>query len=493
MTRLLLAALLTPLLAHAADLPATAEGWKEAAGRDIEAGYAMTVENHPGIWDPHNPAFRGDLKAARDFGLSLADRVSDAPSYSAAVQGFNSRIHDGHAGMIIHLDGKQVAERWPGFITAWRGDSLYVYASVAGGPAAGAKVVACDGTPIRTLIESNVFAFQGRSDEAGHWWVHAPVVFIDRNNPFVKVPVRCTFEESGKTSERTLTWRARTEQSFEWRAASQHGDPLDVGMKELRPKLFWVAMPSFQPNEKERDAYRAMIADVEANRQRYLAADAIVIDLRRNQGGSSTWSKAFASALWGEARVKRASIAYSAKTEVWWRASAANTAYVDTLADRLREQKQPAFADWAHANAEGMRAALARGDKFFIEKDATSPPPAAPQGDLPTDPPALRTPVYVVVPGQCASACLDALDVFTRFPNTRLIGAPSAADSTYMEVRIAKLDGGLASLVIPNKVYVNRPRGKGQVYFPAITVNDLVWSTENLLKHVEKDLARKKS
>lgn len=80
------------------------------------------------------------------------------------------------------------------------------------------------------------------------------------------------------------------------------------------------------------------------------------------------------------------------------------------------------------------------------------------------------------------------MDAFTRFPNTRLIGAPSSADSTYMEVRVQNLASGLARVIIPNKVYVNRPRANGQVYLPAIYVNDLEWSTANLLAVVERDL-----
>ncbi len=57
-----------------------------------------------------------------------------------------------------------------------------------------------------------------------------------------------------------------------------------------------------------------------------------------------------------------------------------------------------------------------------------------------------------------ASACLDALDVFTRFSNTKLMGAPSSTDSTYMDIRTRPVPSGLASVVIPNKVYGNLPR-----------------------------------
>jgi hypothetical protein len=72
----------------------------------------------------------------------------------------------------------------------------------------------------------------------------------------------------------------------------------------------------------------------------------------------------------------------------------------------------------------------------------------------------------VIVPGQCASACLDAIDYFKRFPNTKLIGAPSSANWTSMEVRNPKLPSGMADALIPMEMYLDRPRCKGAFTSP---------------------------
>jgi hypothetical protein len=58
-----------------------------------------------------------------------------------------------------------------------------------------------------------------------------------------------------------------------------------------------------------------------------------------------------------------------------------------------------------------------------------------------------------------------------------------------MEVRSQPLASGLAEVIIPNKVYVKRPRANGQTYLPAIYLRELSWSTANFLKLVEADLA----
>jgi hypothetical protein len=471
-------------------VPQTPEAWRQAAVQDIEEAVRITLANHPGAHDPANPRFRANLEDARQQGLALAARVDSAAGYRAALQRFNVTIGDGHAGFAADLDPALLpVVRWPGFVTTWRGDGLYVAAAEEGGPPAGARVESCDGKPMDDLIRQNVFAFDGHVNEPGHWWSRARKVFVDYGNPFVAVPRHCRFTAGGKTVELDLAWQPNSERMDRSLAESYNGKTLDVGLTEPRKGLFWAAMPTFMPDDKQRDAYRAMVREVETGRQRFLDADAVVIDLRQNQGGSSVWSRTFAEALWGKDRVERRLAAWSAQQEVWWRASQGNADFFAGLVEQFTREGQVESLEWATEKSAGLHAALARGDIWYVQKDGR---PGTLDADLPTDPPAFTRPVYVIVPGQCASACLDALDTFTRFPNTKLIGAPSSADSTYMEVRTQKVASGLALVVIPNKMYVNRPRANGQGYVPAIYVNDPVWSVDVFRKVVEDDLARQR-
>jgi hypothetical protein len=482
----------------AASWPTSPEGWRAAARADIETAVQITRDNHPGPVDPHNPGFSANLEAARTHALALADRIGDAAGYSAVLQGFNARIKDGHAGMFPRLDKSTLQPmRWPGFVTVWRGDGLYVHTSGPGRPAPGSKLRSCDGKPAEQLIRENVFGFGGRPDEAGQWWSKARVVFLDDHNPFVPPPARCIFEAGGTALEHVLAWRELDAEGERWLVASGNaGDARPVGVTEPRKNLFWVSMPTFQPDEAERAAYRTMAADLAARRARWLGLDAVVIDLRKNQGGSSDWSYRFAEALWGKARVSAADAAADKGVETWWRASRGNADYVAESAKEFVEKGDPEGAARWRRYAAGMRAALAQGKPFYVQQaDAAADVQAAPAPATPAaadaDGPAFTKPVYVIVPGNCASACLDALDVFTLFPNTTLVGAPSSADSTYMEVRYVELESGRATVVVPNKVYVNRRRANGQFYSPQIAVRDVVWSEPVLLKAVEADLARR--
>ncbi len=137
-----------------------------------------------------------------------------------------------------------------------------------------------------------------------------------------------------------------------------------------------------------------------------------------------------------------------------------------------------------------MVGAHEKGQPLWREEDeedeAAEESAEAPSGPVESD---FDVPVYIINWGLCASACLDANDYFKRFDNVKLIGAPTSADSTYMEVRDAALPHGPGRIVIPNKVWVGRKRGWGEIYEPDILMTDTDWSTENFLNRIEQDLA----
>lgn len=469
--------------------PATPEQWRAAALRDIRAGYEVTLADHAGAVDPHNPAFLENLERARSHGEALAAKVVDGSGYLAALLRFTAVIEDGHAGIYPAVDFDEIAPvRWPGFTAAWRGD-LFVYAAEGDAARAGERIVSCDGKPARRLLEENVFGYFGRIKEGGQWWSQARNLFFDFGNPFAPRPQRCVFEQHGRQAERALDWRAPTASTGQWRTESVVGKPLPIGLTEPRAKLFWIAMPTFQPGEQQRAAYRALYRQVLDGRRRFLDADAVVVDLRGNQGGSSTWSRDFAAALWGEGRLERRVAAATARQEVWYRASPDNIAYFQALAREYREQGEQASVAWSENIAGKMAAARVAGQAYHVNRTEAPALAAAPQQDRPGDPAPFTRPFYVIVPGNCASACLDAIDYFKLFPNTKLVGAPSSADSTYMEVRHEELPGGLARVIVPTKLYLNRPRGNGVFYRPDIPVTALQWSTATFLDAVERDLA----
>ena len=470
----------------AAQYPTDAQGWSEAAARDINAAYAVFLENHPGVYDKDNPHFREQLAAARQESLELARQVRDDSGYHFALMRFTAMLSDGHAVVFPIVKSASPKPKWPGFAAVWRGDGLYVAVSEVEGIAGGARVVSCDGVPVKDVIARNVFRFIGRAKEPGQWWTQAGAVFLDVGNPFVTPPKVCVFKSAGRTQSRALEWRPIDREARNRLGKEVNGEAPTPGMTQPEPGITWIAMPTFGPDEELQKTYRGAIKQIVDQRDTFRAARAIVIDLRGNGGGSSEWPAQLAEALWGKRLVDTMIDAYFKNVEVWWRASPGNTAYVrDSIGDLKKQGFDDAAKQWT-VIAKGMQDALDKGEKYYVEQQTNTP-----AGQLGPDVPPLTTPVYVIVSGRCASACLDALDMFTRFANTKLIGAPSSADSTYLETRRETLPSKFAVVVIPNKVWVHRPRKSGEAYAPAITVTDLDWSTANFLAVVKRDLAER--
>ena len=138
-----------------------------------------------------------------------------------------------------------------------------------------------------------------------------------------------------------------------------------------------------------------------------------------------------------------------------------------------------------------MTAAQRSGQKFFAEPASLSQGSGANRPDVSDQVAPLTAPIYVIVPGQCASACLDAIDVFKLFPAVKLVGAPSSADSAYLEVRTKMLPPGFAEVIIPNKMYVGRSRPTEGFYRPDLALADPDWSTANFLSMIERDASTK--
>lgn len=467
----------------------SAEQWRAAAERDVLAAYGAFVENHPGIYDLANPGFPADLARARAAGLEAARGAADASGYAHALGQFSVVLSDGHAAArpVLPEPSAASAPLWPGFAAVWRGERLLAVFPDAAAPLHGAEIVACDGEPIRVFLESALLSRGFRPREEGQWWSRAPQAFFATRELAADLPGRCLLNRAdGAGEELALEWREASESERLFQGEAVQGDALPTGFGEPRPGIFHIALPTFHPDEQGRAVYRALFEEVAARRTELKSARALLIDLRRNGGGSSEWAYRLAELLWGaEALAARDPHGVT----VHWRASAENTAYIAEAAEEMIAQGRHEFGEGWRQLAVELAAARARGEPLFdesrlagAESEAKSPEGSMAASDF-------EAPVYVITHGGCASACLDAIDYFKRFANTQLIGAPTSADSTYMDVRRETLPSGAGYLVIPNKVWVGRHRGWGEIYRPDIAMESLDWSTAAFLDRIEQDRA----
>ena len=465
-----------------------ATDWGAAARGDIEAAYALYRDNHPGWENPGDPKFRDLLQSARDTALQRAATVKNETDYIRTLGAFSAVLGDGHARLVrSNASGAVtpgVVQTWPGFVPAWRGNALLVHSVAPGFPfAPGTRIVRCNGQPIKAWIRERGLESAMRFAEGGQWWSRTPAMMTGRSDAPPPAEA-CTFVGSdGQEVEQALQWQPAPEDLVARRLAATDGTPDPIGLTEPAPGLFWVSMPSFSPDATGQAAYEKLFADLAARRSEMASARAVVLDLRGNDGGSSAWSEKVAQALWGEEAVERRKFDYFAGVSVWYRASAANTAYVDTWLDLFKDDA--AMVAQVRPVAEAMHKHLDAGEPFHVIRDEADDIARAAAKSPATD---FTTPVYVITPGRCASACLDAVDTFTLFGNTSLVGAPTSGDTVYMEVRSEELPSGKGRIVIPIKFWHQRPRESGEVYQPRLRVDDLDWSSATFLRAIEKDL-----
>ena len=258
------------------------------------------------------------------------------------------------------------------------------------------------------------------------------------------------FDIDGKARTVALDWQPIDDKALTARLADTNQRTHEpIGAKTLADGTRWFTLSGFNGDPAGADAKGLVptIAAMRADRAAIAAAPRIVLDLRGNNGGSSEWSVQIAQILWGEAAVD----AVPNTEYVEWRAS---PAVIDTIKGyAVQFAADPDAKARFSMMADGMTKAHAAGRALWREPDDESGAPAA----KPTLVARPVGPVYYITDTGCASACLDAVDLW-RALGAIGVGQETSADTLYIDVRLAALPSGLTRGVIPMKVYRDRPR-----------------------------------
>ncbi|TCV92055.1 peptidase S41-like protein [Luteibacter rhizovicinus] len=456
------------LLAPALAAAQTADrDWAQALRQDATALHDDVAANHPGPVDPLNPRFATANDAGLAMALDRAKRTKDFAGYWYAMRAYAAGFDDGHLNF-SEAKGTKVpvmASRWPGFLTAFdnEGKQRVVTRDDRAPLPLDATLLACDGRPADRLAAENVGAFTGRWNlKAQRAWAGGRL-FLDNGNPWIARPSVCTFDVAGEQRSITLTWIPIDQAALKERLAATSRRAHDpIGMRKLPDGTIWLALSDFDgdPSGAAAKALVPLIADLAKQRDAIVAAPAIVLDLRGNNGGSSDWSLQIARALWGAAHVDAANVD---STTVEWRASAANIATMSELADKLRASPDGSHEvlAWVDGTVAGMTAAKKNGQALWQAPKEAEAKSAA---QAPVAPPRAR--IFMVTDAGCGSACLDAADLWLALGVIH-VGEETSADTLYMDIRKDDLPSGVGRVVVPMKVYRGRKRGANVPIVPA--------------------------
>ncbi|GAA4035097.1 S41 family peptidase [Sphingomonas rosea] len=470
------ASLLVLAASVAVAAPPAERNWSEALARDAQALHDDLAANHPGPVNSLDPTFSANNDRQLRIALERARTARTYADYFFPLRIYTSSFNDGHLGFGALGDTPNDLS-WPGFATRFDGRGrIVVDTEEPGSPVPrGAELLSCDGMSAARYAEATLGTMWGRWNLEAQQQRWGAMLFLDEGSKLIPRAQRCTFAVAGKRRDIALAWRPLAPERMgtlmrELRGAIRR----DFGARTLSNGLRWIAMPSFSGSSSS-DAAKALpglIAGIRKDRAGLLAAPAIVLDLRGNGGGSSDWSRQIAEAIWGEGAPDR--LPPGPEVKVDWRASPANLAEIaNGYADRRDSEGFSPEADgWFRSVIAGLGTAIARKQPLWrhVEFDppARSAPSAATTKALAPAPAPIRLahPVYVLTDSSCASACLDAVDLWTKVGAVQ-VGRPTSADTLYMEIRERILPTRLTSVSVPMKVYRGRARGSNQPAMPA--------------------------
>ncbi len=484
----LAAVLPSPATPAAGQVPAERD-WGAALRIDAQALHDDIAANHPGPVNRADPGFARRNDAQLALALKRARTARSYADYFYALRLYVASFDDGHLEFGVY-GNTPMDISWPGFLTDYDGQGIMrvIVRDERAGVPIGAQLIGCDGRTAAQVAAARLGPAIGRWQLEAQRRAHGRYLFLDDGNRYVPRIRRCTFAAGGKRRSLQLDWQPIAPRDIVGRlSAATARPPRDFASRTGAGGVRWFSMPSFngEPQSAAGKALPPMIAAMRAGREELVAAPAIVLDLRGNGGGSSDWSRQIAEILWGRAALERLPRDGS---YVEWRVSRANLAAIERNYARRSAGGvlSSTTLHWYRGVIAGLTGALARGDALWRQgPDEAAIAEVAPQPVAP----ALGGPVYVLTDWSCASACLDAVDLWRALGAVH-VGQTTSADTLYMEIRTVRSPSGIGEFSMPMKVYRGRSRGSNVPLAPVCKFDGDISETAALERWIAALAAR---
>lgn len=453
----------------------TRDQWQSFAAADLDAVRDIIQSAHPGAMDEANPEFQDWFQAGYEQAKQLIPRVTDYDSAMAAVRSYVTGFRDGHftysdnvrkAGDAIHsngvgislVDGRYVVTgalpEWP--VTL---------------PPVGAELVSCDGLTPRQIIDQRHAPYFSRRQTESDSQILASQM---HSRAFAGDELKqCTYRTAeGKVLRLEMKYQSFLTQEY----FRQVMPVLAKGMSRapaqrdnaytFKDGVLWISAAnfSFRPGTSSVTDLEKMVAEIAA----LTDVKQIVFDTRGNRGGDSRIGGKIFNAATGGLEYDKANLAGLPRIYAQWRVS---DVAIATFASHVERMGKLYGSDSAQVrDAEQMRKRLqdakAAGEPW-VRQDSEY---RLTQADIAKRGGHLRRfngTLALVTDQNCASACLDFVDLVRSVPGSVHLGQTTSADTVYIELGKAKLPSGNL-LFMPLKVWRNRLRGNNEPWVPQV-------------------------
>lgn len=428
----------------------TSNPWRLLAENDARAALELIERNHPGA-DPSlgDGAFMERLRKARSHLKERLARVDSYPAYNALMSGLAADFGDGHIWSTPLVQYQFRA--WAGIILSRRNGAWVVGAQDRGKnnpDLVGHRLVSCDGIAAETWGKERIGQFKGNPEVEAQLAEHSAWLLLRDGNPFLSRPESCIFASpSGGNTLVRLDWRQAMVADIEPFIEAAQGRRPMAGMG-VQPFAggYWIHLETLESRAT------SVVAEVDRLKQQLRASPMVVLDLRGNGGGDSSYAAAIAKLLVGEKRVASVQRTAASCSGSFWRVSPGNLETLRNWRDRLNGGDPQSFK-YVSGLVKDMEAGLAEGRSFAPALPECANKPTAKNQAVdrtPTQPnPSMR--LVLVTDRSCFSSCLIATDLFRRLGAVH-VGEATDVSTRYMEVRQEVLPSGIRTFSTLQKV-----------------------------------------
>lgn len=442
-----------------------ASPWVDMTLGDLAGMHQIIKENTAAAIDKDNPAFAQWLEEGLRISQDKAKQVTTFGGYAATLNYYAAGFRDEH--VLLHFDVIAKFWKWPGFaITYSNGDFVVSYVEKGMEfPKVGDLIVAIDGTPTKEMVFKRVFPYLGGtilSSEADLFRA-TPRVLFDEDNPFLTKLQNCTVVSKGESKVVPLTWvPIAYEEAQKILKIALQQDLYSFTIDDfLNDRGAWISIPRlwFRTND-ELQRMQEIVDKISSLRNR----DVVVIDVRGNGGGDSTWGVKVLQALYGEAfATEKISSWYSGLSHKY-RVSTNNLQEIKSGLLRLAQEHGKSSQPYSSVEQikDKMENALKNNSSQLVgidnvtaeikKKDETAPD--------------FKGQLVFITDENCDSACVEFTSLVLEMPNVLHVGRPTHANSFYGEASNVPLPSKMAKLTFPFSIQYNRKRGFNQDYIP---------------------------
>lgn len=428
----------------------TINPWRLLAEGDARAALELIERNHPGA-DPllRDAAFLERLSVAKSHMEERLPQVDSYPAYNALMSGLATDFGDRHVWStpLVQLPYRA----WAGIILSRRSGKWVVGAHerTADDPdLTGHRLASCDGTEAEKWGKERIGLFRGNPNVEAQLAENAAWLLVRDGNPFLRSPKSCVFEEpAGERNEIGLDWRQTTLTDIEPFIERAEGAKPTAGLG-VKPFAggYWIHLETLEPGAAR------VVAEVAAIEMELRASPMVVLDLRGNGGGDSSYAEAIAKTLAGGKAVDETERPSAKCRGSFWRVSPGNLEMLRGWRDQLTGADAQSFA-YVSGLAQDMEAGLAEGRAFAPAlPDCAGEPSTQAKAELNKKPAlGMRGRLVLVTDRSCFSSCLVTTDLFRRLGAVH-VGEATDVSTRYMEVRQEVLPSGIRTFSTLQKV-----------------------------------------